>query len=129
MTPARTRGERTSPLTPKQKRFVAVPIPAFDFDEQQKVVNLTINIDEDRQFIVTGINFTGNTTTRDEVIRREIMVKEGQVFNSSLWDLSPSRLNQLGYLDEIKNEDVEIRPSPTEPTLDINLKVREKGRN
>jgi hypothetical protein len=32
-------------------------------------------------------------------------------------------------LDEIKNEDVEIRPSPTEPTLDINLKVREKGRN
>jgi beta-lactamase regulating signal transducer with metallopeptidase domain len=106
-----------------------VPIPAFDFDEQQKVVNLTINIDEDRQFIVNRINFTGNTTTRDEVIRREIIVKEGQVFNSSLWDLSLSRLNQLGYLDEIKNEDVEIRPSPTEPTLDINLKVREKGRN
>jgi hypothetical protein len=106
-----------------------VPIPAFDFDEQQKVVNLTINIDEDRQFIVNRINFTGNTTTRDEVIRREIIVKEGQVFNSSPWDLSLSRLNQLGYLDEIKNEDVEIRPSPTEPTLDINLKVREKGRN
>jgi outer membrane protein insertion porin family len=55
--------------------------------------------------------------------------KEGQVFNSSLWNLSLSRLNQLGYLDEIKYEDVEIRPSPTEPTLDINLKVIEKGRD
>ena len=51
------------------------PVPVLDFDEQQKVVNLTIKIDEDRQFIVNRINFIGNTTTRDEVIRRQILVK------------------------------------------------------
>jgi len=105
------------------------PVPNQDFDEQKKLVNLTINIDEDRQFFVNRITFNGNTTTRDKVIRREIMVDEGNVFNSQLWDMSLLRLNQLGYFEEIKNEDAEVKPSPTQNTVDINLKVKEKGRN
>jgi outer membrane protein insertion porin family len=107
--------------------FTAVPLQ--DFDEAKKVVNLTINIDEDRQFYVNRIAFSGNTTTRDKVIRREVMVQEGQVFNSALWDMSVQRLNQLGYFEEIKQEDAEVKPSPSEPQVDINLKVKEKGRN
>src|SRR5262249_1441360 len=71
----------------------------------------------------------GNTTTRDKVIRREIMVPEGQVFNSSFWDMSLQRLNQLGYFEEIKPEDAEVKPSPTEPQVDITLKVKENDRN
>ena len=107
--------------------FTAVPLQ--DFDEAKKIVNLTINVDEDRQFFVNRIAFSGNTTTRDKVIRREIMVEEGQVFNSSVWDMSLQRLNQLGYFEEIKTEDAEVKPSTTEPQVDINLKVKEKGRN
>src|SRR5499427_6415291 len=107
--------------------FTAVPLQ--DFDESKKIVNLTINVDEDRQFFVNRIAFSGNTTTRDKVIRREIMVEEGQVFNSSVWDMSLQRLNQLGYFEEIKTEDAEVKPSTTEPQVDINLKVKEKGRN
>ena len=105
------------------------PVPVQDLDEDKKLVNLTVNVDEDRQFTVNRIAFTGNTTTRDKVIRREILVEEGQVFNSSLWDLSVLRLNQLGYFEEIKNEDAEIKPSTTDSNLDINLKLKEKGRN
>ncbi len=104
-------------------------VPQQDFDEQKKVVNLTINVDEERRYFVNRIAFSGNTTTRDKVIRREIMVEEGQVFNSQLWDMSLQRLNQLGYFDEIKTEDAEVKPSATEPQVDINLKVKEKGRN
>jgi outer membrane protein insertion porin family len=104
-------------------------VPGQDLDEKSKIVNLTINVDEDRQFMVNRIEFTGNTTTRDKVIRREVMVSEGQVFNSSLWDMSVLRLNQLGYFEEIKTEDAEIKPHPTEPKVDVNLKVKEKGRN
>jgi outer membrane protein insertion porin family len=107
--------------------FSAVPLQ--DFDETKKVVNLNFNIDEERQYYVNRISFLGNTTTRDKVIRREVMVEEGQVFNSSLWDMSLQRLNQLGYFDEIKTEDAEVKPSPTDPQVDINLKVKEKGRN
>jgi hypothetical protein len=39
-------------------------------------VNLAINIDEDRQFVVNRINFTGNTTTRDEVIGAKSWLKK-----------------------------------------------------
>src|SRR5204862_7039852 len=104
-------------------------VPQQDFDEAKKLVNLNINVDEDRQFYVNRIAFSGNTTTRDKVIRREVMVEEGQVFNSSLWDMSLQRLNQLGYFEEIKTEDAEVKPSPTQPQVDINLKVKERGRN
>src|SRR6266481_2833108 len=105
------------------------PVPVQDIDEEKKLINFIVNIDEDRQFTVNRIAFSGNTTTRDKVIRREVMVNEGEVFNSSLWDLSLLRLNQLGYFEEIKTEDAEVKPSATESTLDINLKVKEKGRN
>ena len=105
------------------------PVPNQDFDEAKKTVNLTINVDEDRQFFVNRINFVGNTTTRDKVIRREVMVDEGNVFNSQAWDMSLLRLNQLGYFEEIKTEDGEVKPSATQPTVDINLKIKEKGRN
>src|SRR5215468_1235602 len=107
--------------------FSAVPVQ--DLDEERKLVNVTINVDEDRQFTVNRIAFSGNTTTRDKVIRREILVDEGQVFNSNYWDMSLLRLNQLGYFEEIKNEDAEVKPSATDPTVDINLKVKEKSRN
>src|SRR5262249_32354100 len=104
-------------------------VPRQDLDEEKKLVNLTLDVDEDRRFTINRIQFAGNTITRDKVIRREILVEEGQVFNSSLWDYSVLRLNQLGYFEEIKNEDAEIKPSATDSSLDINLKVKEKGRN
>jgi outer membrane protein insertion porin family len=107
--------------------FTAVPLQ--DPDEEKKLVNLTINVEEDRQFTVNRISFSGNTTTRDKVIRREVVLDEGQIFNSNLWDISLLRLNQLGYFEEIKNEDAEIKTSQTQPTVDINLKVKEKSRN
>jgi outer membrane protein insertion porin family len=107
--------------------YTAVPAP--DYDEQKKLVNITVNIDEDRQFTVNRIAFAGNTTTRDKVIRREVMVDEGNVYNSTLWKISVQRLNQLGYFEEIKEEDAEVKPHPTEPEVDITLKVKEKGRN
>src|SRR5207247_2197293 len=105
------------------------PVPVFDDDDAKKVRNLNISIDEDRQFYVNRIAFSGNTTTRDKVIRREIMVDEGHVFNSALWDISIQTLNQLGYCDEIKTEDADVKPHPPQPHVDINMKVKEKGRN
>src|SRR5215471_9447697 len=107
--------------------FTAIPVQTFD--EAKKLLNLNINIDEDRQYYVHRISFAGNTTTRDRVIRREIMLDEGQLFNSTLWDKSLQRLNQLGYFEPLQPQDAEIKPSPTAPEVDIRLKVKEKDRN
>jgi outer membrane protein insertion porin family len=105
------------------------PSPKYSFDETQKVVNLDIRLDEDQQFSTHRIAFAGNTTTRDKVIRREIRLKEGEVFDSVLWDRSLMALNQVGYFEEVRPEDAKVDFHPTEPRADILLKVKEKNRS
>jgi outer membrane protein insertion porin family len=107
-------------------------VPDTTFDDEKKLVNLIIDVDEGKQFYVRRIEFQGNTTTRDKVIRREIALEEGQIYNSRFWELSLLRLNQLGYFDQLKPDD----PNTTERhldekngTVDLTLKVREKGKN
>ena len=78
-----------------------VPEPSFDFPGGDKI-DLTLTADEGKQFFVRRIDFSGNTTTRDKVIRREILLDEGDMFNTRLWDLSILRLNQLGYFEVLK---------------------------
>ena len=106
-----------------------VPTPEKDFDEEKKVVNLIVNVDEGKQYFTNRILFSGNTTTRDKVIRREVQLMEGFVFNSNNLDVSRQRLNQLGYFEEIKEEDAKVDPNPNEPKVNVTMKVQEKGRN
>ncbi|MGA2711509.1 MAG: outer membrane protein assembly factor BamA [Bryobacteraceae bacterium] len=104
--------------------------PQIDIVPNANKINLTLNADEGKQFFVRRIDFTGNTTTRDRVIRREILIDEGDVYNSTLWDASILRLNQLGYFEALKeNESYELRRNAGTNTVDILLKVKERGRN
>ncbi len=70
-------------------------IPKLNYDDQKKTVSMNIDIDEGKQFYVSRIEFQGNTVTRDRVIRRELLLDEGSVYNSQLWEYSLLRLNQL----------------------------------
>ena len=102
--------------------------PDFDVQDAKKTVNLTLVFDQQKQFFVRRIEFSGNTTTRDKVIRRELLLDEGQVFNNRYWELSLLRLNQLGYFDTIKPENAELKKNVKNGTVDIRLKVKEKGK-
>ncbi len=107
--------------------FTATPIT--DVDEPTKTVNLTLEFDEQKQFYVRHIEFQGNVTTRDKVIRREILLDEGDVFNNRLWEISILRLNQLDYFEPIKAEQhAEIKRNLKEGSVDVVLKVKEKGK-
>ncbi len=106
------------------------PVPNTDANDETKEITLKIDLDEGKQFFVRRIEFTGNTTTRDKVIRRELALEEGNVYNGNLWDLSLLRLNQLQYFEPLKPEqDSEIKQNAQDATVDILLKVREKGKN
>jgi outer membrane protein insertion porin family len=108
--------------------FGAIPKPIFD--EQKKVVSMQVDIDEGKQFYVSRIEFQGNTITRDRVIRRELMLDEGQVYNSQAWEYSLLRLNQLEYFEPLKvDQDTEAHQDPDAGTVDLLLKVKEKGKN
>ena len=88
------------------------------------------SVDEGKQFFVRRIDFSGNTTTRDKVIRRELLIDEGQIFNNRLWELSILRLNQLGYFEPLKAEEAaDIKRDTKTDTVDITLKVKERGKN
>ena len=107
-----------------------VPEPSFDVIPDSDKVDLTLTADEGKQFFIRRIDFSGNTTTRDKVIRREILLDEGDIFNSELWDYSILRLNQLGYFEMLKKEDAaDIKRNPQSNTVDITLKVKERGKN
>jgi outer membrane protein insertion porin family len=93
-------------------------------------IDLTMDVDEGHQFFVRRIDFQGNTTTRDKVIRREMLIDEGDLYSQQLWETSVLRLNQLGYFDPLKAEDAATITRDTRTnTVDLLLKVKERGRN
>lgn len=108
----------------------AVTEPSFDIVPGTDKIDLTLTAEEGKQFFVRRIDFSGNTTTRDKVIRREILIDEGDMYNTRLWELSVLRLNQLGYFEVLKeNEAADIKRNPQSNTIDITLKVKERGKN
>jgi outer membrane protein insertion porin family len=103
--------------------------PETIIDEDNKRINLTMRFNEEKQYYVRRIDFSGNTTTRDKVIRRELLLDEGMLFNKRAWELSILRLNQLDYFERIEaDKAVEIKRNTKEGTVDLNLKLKEKGK-
>jgi outer membrane protein insertion porin family len=86
-------------------------------------VDLTYRIDEGVQSYVNLVNIQGNTRTQDRVIRRELAVKPGNVFDTTLVDVSKKRLENLNYFSR-----VDTAPSDTivPGRKDLNVIVEEK---
>lgn len=93
------------------------------------IVDIDITIDEGKQFRLRRLEFVGNTFTRDNVLRREVQINEGDIYNQSRLDISILRLNQLQYFDPIdKDKDVEVRTDQDQGFVDSIIKVAERGR-
>jgi outer membrane protein insertion porin family len=106
-----------------------VPQPDTDIDPKTKRIDVTMKFDEGKQYYVRRIDFSGNTTTRDKVIRRELLIDEGQLFNKHAWEISILRLNQLDYFEKLDpDKAAEIKRNTKDGTVDILLKLKEKGK-
>ena len=98
-------------------------------DPEKKVVDITVKMEEDKQYFLGRINFTGNDSTRDKVIRREIYMNEGDVFNTEALKMSIKRVNQLGYFKQMESAP-DIKPSEdADNKVDVTFKVEEQNRN
>jgi outer membrane protein insertion porin family len=94
------------------------------------IVDVTMRIQEGKQYFINRITFTGNTTTRDNVIRREMRVLESGVFNTEALKASVKRLNQLGYFKPLEGEAIGVEKTPNvDNKVDIRLKFEEQNRN
>jgi outer membrane protein insertion porin family len=97
--------------------------PAIDVNREEKSANITLSITEGNLFRIGRIDITGNTKTRDKVIRREMRLDEGEIFNKKLLTRSYQRLNNLNYFE---NLDVTPLPRFEEQLMDVNINVKEK---
>jgi outer membrane protein insertion porin family len=97
---------------------------APDLDKAKNQAAFTFFVDPGRRVYVRRINISGNTKTRDEVIRREMRQIEGAWYSGEKINLSRSRVDRLGYFTEVGVE----TPSVTGTTdqVDVNLSVVEK---
>ena len=92
------------------------------------IVDFTVAIDEGKQFTLSRIEFVGNTFTRDNVLRREVLINEGDIYNQTAWEYSIIQLNQLGYFDPIdKDKDANFKTDEEQATVGIDVKVASAG--
>jgi outer membrane protein insertion porin family len=112
--------------------YTAEPTPTFKDNPQKPdegIVDFVITIEEGKQFSLRRLEFVGNTFTRDYVLRREVLLNEGDIYNQTAWEYSILKINQLGYFDPIdKDKDADFKTNEEEATVDLNLKVAERGR-
>jgi outer membrane protein insertion porin family len=95
-------------------------------------VDVVMQIQEGPQYTVNRITFVGNTTTRDHVIRREMRLLEGHVFDTEALKYSIRRLNQLGYFKQLEgnDKDTKVEKAPgRENAMDITVRLEEQNRN
>ena len=94
------------------------------------VVDVTIRVQEGEQYFVNRIEFTGNKTTHDEVIRRELQLAENAVFNTEALKYSVRRLNQLGFFEPLEEEGVGIEKTDSEENeVDLTFNLSETNLN
>ncbi len=90
--------------------------------KETEMVDLTLEIKKGSLVYIERINIQGNTKTRDKVIRRDMRLAEGDLFNLSALKKSRERLNALGYFKEIN---MTPRKGSAEDKLDIDVRVEE----
>ncbi len=95
-----------------------------DIDNNAKTVSLTYFIDPGKRVYVRRINFTGNTKTRDEVLRREMRQMEGGWISTNNVERSKVRLQKLGFFEEVNVETPAV--AGTTDQVDVNYTVVER---
>jgi len=97
--------------------------PKIATHEKEQLVDLNFQLNKGELVYIARIGISGNTTTRDKVIRRQLSIVEGNLYSSSKLKNSYTNLNQLRYFEEV---DFQTEKAPGNK-MDINIRVKEKN--
>jgi len=97
--------------------------PTVNMKREEKVVDISIDINKGDLVYINRITIKGNTRTRDKVIRRELLVREKSVFDSKALRRSHQRLQRLDFFEDVS---ITPEPSPDKTTMDLVVEVKEK---
>ena len=96
--------------------------PETSVDNKNLLVHLTFEIEKKKSVYYEKIQVVGNTKTRDKVIRRELRVTEGELYNATDMNYSRDRLKRTGYFKEV---DFTTSRGSTEEKINLDIKVEE----
>ncbi|NBS73456.1 MAG: outer membrane protein assembly factor BamA [Betaproteobacteria bacterium] len=98
--------------------------PITQIDRERNLVSIVLRADPSRRAYVRRINITGNSKTRDEIVRREFRQMESSWYDGEKIRLSRDRIDRLGYFKDVNIETQEVPGSAD--LIDINLSLVEK---
>lgn len=98
-------------------------VPDVRQDPDAKIADITYQIERGDRARVGKIHITGNVTTFDKVIRREIRLNEGDVYRRTLEQASRGRIARLGFFDDVA---ISNTPGASKELLDMHVKVSER---
>ncbi|MEO1895946.1 MAG: outer membrane protein assembly factor BamA, partial [Methylococcales bacterium] len=96
-----------------------------EIDNDRKTIDMTFFVDPGKKIYVRHVNIAGNTTTRDEVLRREIRQMESAIASTTKIERSKVRLQQLGFFEQVTVETPPVVGATDE--MDVNYKVVERA--
>jgi outer membrane protein insertion porin family len=98
-------------------------VPLFNIDQEKKTVALSFEIQEGGEVRIGRIDITGNSKSRDKVIRREMRLDEGDLYSKKDLKRSYERINNLNFFESV---DISPERRLQEPVMDLNIRVKEK---
>lgn len=98
--------------------------PETDVDSERRIVDLNVNIERGPVVYIERINISGNTKTRDRVIRREMMVLEGMRYHQSLLERSRMNIMALTFFERV---DFSQEEGSAPDRIIINVEVAERA--
>ena len=98
-------------------------VPRIQPLEKEQTVDVTFHLTKGHQVYFNRINITGNTRTRDKVIRRMLSVVEGDLYSSSKLKESYMDLGRLNYFEEVN---FQTEKGPDEKLTDVTISIKEK---
>lgn len=100
-------------------------IPRTRTNEREKEVYITFEIDKGNKVYFNKINVVGNTKTRDKVLRRELTIREGELYNATRRRESLENVKRLGYFDEVAFNS--STPADGADLMNIDIAVKERN--
>lgn len=98
--------------------------PLSKIDPEKKTVDITFDFEKGDKIYIEKINVSGNTKTRDKVIRREFRLAEGDLYSSTALKRTKQNLSNLGFFEEASIAPVKGSASNK---LNLNTEVKEKS--
>ncbi|MBS1123239.1 MAG: outer membrane protein assembly complex, YaeT protein [Deltaproteobacteria bacterium] len=98
-------------------------LPLTKVDLPNRKINLTFEVARGKRAYFERINIRGNSKTRDKVIRREMKISEGELFNNTNLEISKRRINALGFFENVV---VSTKRGSSDEFVEVNVEVSER---